>query len=254
MSSKTIVRVLFLAALLLLITGLVAESVWNLWGRDGPLEILISLDLANDSAIPTWYSSLALLFCSILLAIIAAAKKRTAQPYILHWSFLSGILLLLSIDEVAAIHERAGNVLGYLVTDMGFTPSGFIYYFWVVPGTIFVLAVLLAYVRFLLHLPKRTRLLFLAAGGLFVAGALGVEMLASLQASAVGTIEKNATKNALEAISLEAIQRIPYSVRLIIEEGLEMLGVILFAYALMSYLSLYTEEVTLQIRTRSETK
>ena len=261
-SSKRIIRVMILAALVLTLTGLAAEIVWSFRGpRKGTvLEILTPLDLAADSAIPTWYSSLALLFCSVLLAMIAAAKKRRGQGYTLHWSVLSGIFLLLSIDEVAAIHETVGVVSSYLAISMGFTPSGLIYssldeIFWVVPGAVFVLVVLLAYVRFLFHLPKSTLLLFLVAGGLFVAGAIGVEMFTSLQvelftsllASDAGMIEKNTTKN-----GLDNLQMIPYPVLIATEEGLEMLGIIVFAYALLSYISLYAREITLLIRTHDE--
>jgi hypothetical protein len=73
--------------------------------------------------------------------------------------------LILSVDEVARIHETLGGVSASLANSVGFTPSGFIYYFWVVPGAIFVLVVLLAYARFLLHLPKSALILFLVAGG-----------------------------------------------------------------------------------------
>jgi hypothetical protein len=56
-------------------------------------------------------------------------------------------------------------------------PGGAIAFFWVVPGTAFVFIVLLAYLRFLAHLPQTTRRLFLLAGALFVLGSLGLEML-----------------------------------------------------------------------------
>jgi hypothetical protein len=106
---------MILAVSILTIAGLAAEFVRIFWGRKGTfLEILTPLNLATDSSIPTWYASLALLLCSILLAAIAATKKRLGERYARHWGVLSGIFLILSIDEVAAIHETVGTVSGSL--------------------------------------------------------------------------------------------------------------------------------------------
>jgi hypothetical protein len=245
-SWRWIIRIMILAVSILTLAGLAAEFVRIFWGRKGTfLEILELLNLATDSTIPTWYASLALLLCSILLAAIAATKKRLGDRYALRWGVLSGIFLILSIDEVAAIHERVGIVSAFLASSLGFTPSGFIYYFWVVPGAVFVLVVLLAYVRFLLHLPKNTLLLFIVAGGLFVAGSIGVEMLGSrLEFDVIQSGEKfkNASVNT----------RVMYGVGVAIEELLEMLGIVIFVYALLSYIGSYAKEVSLQIRTDSD--
>jgi hypothetical protein len=219
------------------------------WGSEGLRELLQPLRLANDNTIPTWYSSLILLLSSILLALIAIAKKQQGVPYALHWGILAGIFLLLSIDEVATIHETAGESLGRaLAYAVGFTPSGFFYYSWVIPGIAFVLIVLLAYVRFLTHLPRRTALFFLLAGGLFVAGAIGVEMLGSLL-----DFEVQESGNRM--------QDMPYSTRILsvvsvaIEEFLEMLSIAIFIYALLSYISSHVKEAaTIRIRIDDERK
>ena len=49
--------------------------------------------------------------CSVrcLLAVVAVAKRQRNDRYSLHWSALSIILLLLSLDEVASIHEAIGQ-------------------------------------------------------------------------------------------------------------------------------------------------
>jgi hypothetical protein len=198
-----------------------------------------------DSSIPTWYSSLVLLLCSVLLAAIAVATKQRNDRYTFHWGLLSFIFLLLSMDEVARIHEGAiGEVSTYVATSMGYTPKNFLSYFWVVPGAIFVLVVLLMYLRFLAHLPKKTLLLFLLAGLIFVGGAIGVEMtnaqLESLLLS--GATDSNSTSN--------KVLKVLFLMMITIGEALEMLGVIVFVYALLSYMRNYSNEVTVQINTK----
>jgi len=111
----------------------------------------------------------------------------------------------------------------------------------VVPGAIFVLVVLLAYARFLLHLPKRTLILFLVAGGVFVVGAIGVEMLGS-------RLEFDVVQSKGKFMNASVNTQVMYVVAVAIEELLEMLGIVIFVYALLSYIGFDAKEVTLRIR------
>ena len=126
-----------------------------MWGVEGYLHPLRIFDVGEERSIPTWFESIQFLLCSILLAVVTVAKKQRNDRYSLHWGVLSIILLLLSLDEVASIHEAIGQQSERLLHSItGFTPSGAISFFWVVPGAIFVVIVLLAYLRFLAHLPR----------------------------------------------------------------------------------------------------
>jgi hypothetical protein len=189
------------------------------------------------------------MFSSILLAAITVAKKRQGGSYTFHWGSLAGHFLLMSIDEVAAIHERVGGALGgALVNAAGFTPSGLIYYSWVVPGIAFVFIVLLAYLRFLAHLPKSMLLFFLLAGGIFFAGAIGMEMLGALLDFEVRE-SVNKMRDAPNSF------HITYEVVVAIEEFLEMLGVVVLIHALLSYIRSHVEEAaTIRLRTDDEHK
>jgi hypothetical protein len=205
----------------------------------GPL--LHSFTVANnDTSVGTWVSSFALLFSSVLLGLIAIAKRRLGDRYGLHWAGLSVIFLLLSIDEVATIHEALGDAGAEVAISMGFTPKGFVSYFWVVPGFIFVLTVLLAYLRFLSHLPKKYSLLFLGAGAIYVGGALGVETLES-QMAYLRDARGSDLKQVLDVIRVIWIG----------EEILELLGIVVFIYALLSYIGSYLNEITIQINNDS---
>ena len=67
--------------------------------------------VSSEGKIPTWYSSCALLFCSVLLAIIAFSKKNHRDPYLLHWLGLSIVFLFISLDEATAMHEVTSDPL-----------------------------------------------------------------------------------------------------------------------------------------------
>jgi len=246
-SPKKVVRTLILVVSFLTFAGLAARLLTIFWGSK-KIEVLRLFYFDSENTIPTWYSSFGLLLCAILLAIIAFAKKQQGATYALHWGGLAGLFLLMSIDEVAQIHDKAGTTLGSaLVNFMGFTPSGLFHYTWLVPGIAIVLIVLLAYLKFLANLPRSTLLLFLLAGGLFVGGAIGTEMVESLFAFGV---EESGNKMWTAPPSTQRT----FAAIVATEEFLEMLGVVVFIYALLTYISSYhvKKAATIHIQIRSD--
>lgn len=173
-----------------------------------------------DANVPTWYSSFALLLCSLLLAIVARAKKLARARYTLQWKVLSAIFLYLSIDEVAMIHEHINIMLGFSINR-----TGSLHYGWVLFGIPLTLIFVLSYLKFLAHLPSKTRLLFFVAGAIFVSGALGAEMFAARQDELYG------------------MENMTYATITAVEEFCEMFGVVVFIYALLSYMNSNLKEV-----------
>lgn len=179
------------------------------------------LDVGQDSSIPTWYSSINLLACSILLAIISLAER--GDRYFFYWVGLSGITLLMSIDEVAKIHERIGDRLGIILSSLELSISqGFFYYSWVIIGISVVSIFGMLYLKFLLRLPSRIKFYFILSGFIFLCGALGFEMLAANE-----HYQNGADNNGI------------YVLITAIEELLEKLGVAFFTYALLVYMKFY---------------
>src|SRR5918998_899144 len=227
--AKKIAWILILTVLFITVSSLAARFIMYMWGAEGFLKPVTLFDVGAESNIPTWYSSFTLLLCSVLLAMITLAKKWRGDRYTLHWGVLSAIFLLLSIDEVASLHEATGQELQLLVHELtGFTPGGIVSFFWVVPGSVFVLVVLLAYLGFVAHLPRDTRRLFVLAGALFVFGALGLEMLSAQVVSSYGLENWE---------NVGGMPKIVVGLQTSVEEMLEMLGVVTFIYALLSYMS-----------------
>ncbi|MEG3847920.1 hypothetical protein QT971_10720 [Microcoleus sp. herbarium19] len=183
-------------------------------------------NLDREINYPSWYSSFTLLFCAILLGIIATAKKKQGDRFVSHWKALGFIFLFLSLDEILSIHEIL------IIDDLrkALNLGGFFYFIWVIPGAIFVLLTALAYLKFLRHLPQKTRQLFLLAGSIYVGGALGMEMVCGYYADAVGQ------------------RNVIYGLMVSVEEILEMVGVIVFIYALLSYIGSALEDIDLQFK------
>ncbi len=249
--AKTIVRALIIAVLFITLVSVAARFALYMWGEEGLLQPLRIFDVGEERSIPAWFESLQFLLCSILLAVVAVAKKQRGDRYSLHWSVLSIIFLLLSLDEVASIHEAIGQQSEHLLhSATGFTPSGAISFFWVVPGAAFTLIVVLAYLRFLAHLPQTTRRLFLFAGALFVLGALGIEMLsAQVLSSSEGIVNWVVSSGSMvNRGSASAIPRLIVGLQTSIEEMFEMLGLTAFVYALLAYIRSYVEDINARVR------
>ncbi|MEG4496038.1 hypothetical protein QUB05_21340 [Microcoleus sp. F10-C6] len=183
-------------------------------------------NLDSEINYPSWYSSFTLLFCGILLGIIAAAKKKQGDRYFGHWKTLAFMFVLFSVDEILSLHEIL------IINDLreALHLGGFFYFIWVIPGAIFVAFTALAYLKFLLHLPRKTRDFFLLAGTIYVGGALGMEMVCGYYADAVGQ------------------RKLIYGLLASVEEILEMVGVIVFIYALLSYIGSYLESIDLRLK------
>jgi len=158
-----------------------------------------------------------------LLALIAVAAAQRGDRYARHWAALAVTFLVLSLDEATGLHTRANVLRAVLPT------RGFLYWPWVIPGAAAVLLFALAYRPFLGHLPPRIRSLFLSAGGLFVGGALGGEVIGASVYLAHG-------RGSLR-----------YGLAVAVEEGLEMVGIVLFIYALLVYLGADGGEVHLHL-------
>jgi hypothetical protein len=250
--AKTIVRTIVLAVLFITLAGLAARFALYMWGDVEFLQPLRIFDVGEERSIPTWFESLQFLLCSILLAVVAVAKKQRNDRYSLHWSVLSIILLLLSLDEVASIHEAIGQQSERLLHSItGLTPGGAIKFFWVVPGAIFVIIVLLAYLRFLADLPQSTRRFFLFAGALFVLGALGIEMLTAQVVSSSGAISDwivSSFGGIVDRGTASAIPTILKGLQTSVEEMFEMLGLTAFVYALLAYIGSYVEDISVRVR------
>ena len=168
----------------------------------------------QEANFATLFNFLLLAGIVALLALNAARAYAEGSSWRHHWTGLVALFLLLAFDEAAQMHEELNRLIGRSVE-----LEGYLYFVWVIPGLAFAFAVGLVYLRFLLALPRRVAGLALLGGGLFVAGALGVEMVGA------------------KLWSEQAMGTVRYSLVVTAEESLEMLGLIVFGYGLMLLLA-----------------
>lgn len=170
--------------------------------------------LSDEGNAPAWFSSMLLLGCGVLLAAIAG-HPRAGRP--LHWGGLAIVFLGLSLDEAASFHERVTFPLQAILGIEG--GRSVFHNTWVLAAIPLVLLLGIVYVRFLLELPKPHRTRFLIAGALYLTAVLGVEMVGGAINSLWGGGDE-----------------LRYQAAVVLEEGLEMSGLIVFLHALLGFM------------------
>lgn len=171
--------------------GLKAKYGFHYWQ-------LAFFDLDEEESFGTWFNSGLLMISAVLLLHRARILRSQEESWHTWWRLLGIGFCVLSIDEVAGVHEWVNTMLED-------TP-------WTVVGIPLFGLVALAYLPFLWHYRWRTGLLFLLSGALYVGGAAGVEHFTD---SEVNTLH--------------------YNMWTALEEGMEMLGVIALIYAVLDH-------------------
>lgn len=211
-------------ALLLAAISLVAQlaDVLVLHGR---LDAATSrLDVATERSVPTFVAALLFLAVGAIAAIMGLFSRRQRQPYWAHWLALGVLFCALAADETLEGHE----VLTAPVRELLGLGGGVLEYAWVIPGSLGVLVLGLVYARFLSQLPSRTWRLLAGAAAVFLAGALGVELLGGWWASANGK------------------GNVVYVLLTSVEELLELSGLVVLVYGLLSHIRDHMPDLTLQ--------
>jgi hypothetical protein len=208
---------------ILFVLGLIAAYIAFSVGSS---HVLLRVFLLNKEAnLPTFFSCMLLVSCGLLLALVSAHQLFARTRYRLHWAFLTCLFLLAAFDEAASLHERLIEPVR-----AAFDATGWAYFAWVIPAWAFVTVLALLYVPMLRDLPKPFGRLFLLSGALYLGGALGVEMPEGAYAEVYGT------------------ETFTFHVFATVEETLEMIGLAVFAYALVRYLAHLQQDVRLSFR------
>ena len=192
-------------------------------GHDYLFGFVPLFDLNGERNVPAWFSSSMLLLCALLLAAVARSEGKGGGRDVTRWRVLSAIFLLMSVDEAVQIHEQT---IGPLRSVFG--TGGIFHYAWSIAGLVFVLVFAAAYLPFVARLDAPTRRLFVAAGGLYVGGALGVEFVQGWHDGLYGVDGTTALITT-------------------VEEVLEMSGIVVFVYALLSRLGHYGSVVRIRV-------
>ena len=204
-----------LRATLLYITGtlFVAHLVGEIgiYAFDANKNWLHAFNMDREFNIPTLFSSAIMLACAYTLNEIKKTSKELPSK---DWGLLSKIFVFLAIDELFQIHEIfiIPDLRPYLSPALGST--------WVIPYSALVIYLGWRFSKFLRSLEKYTRQKFLQSAGIFLSGAIGMEMVGSY----------------LVRTGIIRLHSFWYGSITGLEELLELLGLIIFLTALANHL------------------
>jgi hypothetical protein len=204
---------------LLLTTFVLAALSWitgpaiDLFGLPHPHSLAARFNLDTEGNFVTWFKS-ALLFMAALASMLIARDKRKSQgTFVWHWQVLAVAFTLMSIDEVARIHEGLTAPVRQTLH-----VTGFLYYAWIIPAAALVLAFCALMLRFFLHLPRRFQVGLAFGSFVYVLGALGFEGL--------GGYVTSTHANGLW-----------YPVLVTLEECAQMIGSVMLLHMLLVYIN-----------------
>ena len=223
-SPRRVLRILLaIAGLLLLGHALVTLAEFG-FGRDHVLGFRRLLDFNGEGNAPAWYSSLLFLLGAVLLMVVWRVQSAAGDRFRRHWAGLALVFLFLALDEAAAVHEQ---LIDPVRDALG--TGGALLHAWVIPYSVALALLLVVYVPFLRALPARTRRLMVVAGTIYVAGAIGMEMIGGY------------------AWDRNPVRGVPIIAIMALEETLEMVGLAIFAYALLDHLGRIRPEFGIRI-------
>ncbi len=180
------------------------------------------LDLDYEGNIPTLIAAVLFMINGVLFYLLGRShlNKQKAGHY--YWYGLAIIFVFLGVDEGTRLHEEIGDLFENLVSS-----TGALFFPWVIPYvTAFLIAVAI-YFRFYLTLERKFQIQLFIAAVIFLAGAVGFEMLSATQAEELGTDSLN------------------YSILYTIEESLEFAGLIFLLHCLLGQITKTEPKISL---------
>lgn len=226
----------YLCAAIVLLTAMSTLMITFLyffrWPEGSPMFSAVKIFwLDTEGNLPTLYQTFALLICAGLLALISSITVSEKESYIVHWKIMAVLFFYLGVDEGAHIHEVVMDIfeqelMGILLVQNK-TAIMVIVYFLVF---LIIIVFVFSYMRFLLHLPRFSRRLFILSGIIYVGGALGLEIIGQF-------------------FAIIHSKREPiYGGLATVEEFMEMIGIAIFIYALLNYLSKRSAELRIHFK------
>jgi hypothetical protein len=181
-------------------------------GDNKVTKIFFLFNLESEGNIPTFFSALLILSCSLQLFMISALQDADSKNRSL-WLGLALVFLFLSFDEAVMFHEHLTRPVRAMLHT-----SGLFFLAWVIPYAILLGLMTVCYTPFLFRLPKHPRNLMIISAILYISGALVMEMISGWY------WDKSGERN------------LAYYLVATCEEVLEIVGMITFQYALFMYM------------------
>jgi hypothetical protein len=199
---QSLIRGLGLVILALAVADVVTHGI-RATGHDHAMGLIPLFDISEEQNVPTYFT--ALLWIWTGMAMLTLATFRSTGRVRFGLSALSLVCGYLAFDELFQVHEEWDTVGERLsIVFFGVAP----YFAWIIVGAIVALGTGLLSLTIFWQLDRTFRRRLVVAGAVFVASALGIEGIESAWTSTHGFAGL-------------------YQVLVLVEECLEMTGVLL---------------------------
>ena len=215
LSVSTVTRVLVATTVVLVLISYAGQLGVRAFDWHPERDIVSFFNVDRERNLPTSFQTLLFLSCALALAVITVLKRLAGNRWTAHWGLLAVIFAFLGWDEITEVHERFIEPMRRV-----FELEGIFFFGWIIPAGIALAIFAIVFLRYVLALPDQLRTRFVLAGIIFVTGALVLEAVGGWYYE---RIDQNAD--------------MLYVTVATIEETLEMVGLILFLHALLTYLS-----------------
>ncbi|MEZ5386506.1 MAG: hypothetical protein R3F13_13420 [Prosthecobacter sp.] len=140
--------------------------------RTADIPVFDLIDVDGEANMPTWLASFLLLSVGMLALAISQhdiPSQRTG------WRGIAVIMTLMSMDEVACLHNAPSRRLSEVVG----TADGYLTNAWVLPAGVFLVVLACIYLPFFLRLPRWLKRGLIGSAAAYLVGAVGLEIVGS---------------------------------------------------------------------------
>ncbi len=212
--STRIFRLHCWAIMFLLACNTLINMLYFTMGYDHILGIFPAFDVNKEWNVPSIFSALAILFCSLTCARIAVMRRPLSGLLYLGWIGAGLILLFIAADELMSFHEHLSKPMRHAM-DL----DRRIFYIWALPYMLGIAVFAIFLIPWWLKLNSKLRIALLTAALVFVCGAVLFEVIGNMFF--------------LHEEKSQTIADYGYWISTTFEEGLEMFGMALALRALL---------------------
>jgi hypothetical protein len=211
-SSRKYIKILYKITAVLVVVHVILQVLKFAFGHDQIFGLIKLFNLDEENNFPSLFSFMLFLIAAKLAGWITYDAWKKQKRFVWQWTGVSVFLLWFAADEILAIHERWSPVIREMLHT-----SGLFYYFWQLPYILIFIVMLVFYFPFLKSWSREFCARVFGAAFIFGMGVFVLEALGGWRYSITGPND------------------VVYMILATIEETCEMVGVIIFIYALLEY-------------------
>ena len=201
--------------LLLALISVAGQMLRYLSVYDEAFGLIPLTNISHALSIPTIYTVLLLFITSLMLSLISILKHSRKDKFRWQWSFLSFMFFYISLNKGTLVHSLVTRpVRKFLRINFPDLPRSTLD----VTVVFLVLVLVCFYIKFLIALPKRTKLLILVSLAVYLVGFRGINAMAAGFADIYGKDNLN------------------YNLIVTLKKVVEMSGMMLGIYTILDFL------------------